>query len=124
MREALGRTGPWRMVRRRARAHPAVGEGLYLVELPRRRLDRRRPRPQARPHLGFARAEGWHHRFPYPPRCPRLGTAVGPCAGDGDAGGVITPNSLLTRFLPQISLRNLRKLDCYTNRYPLRSKTL
>jgi hypothetical protein len=30
----------------------------------------------------------------------------------------------LTRFLPQISLRNLRKLDCYANRYPLRSKTL
>jgi len=25
----------------------------------------------------------------------------------------------LTRFLPQISLRNLRKLDCYANRYPL-----
>src|ERR1043165_8028885 len=24
----------------------------------------------------------------------------------------------------QISLRNLRKLDCYANRYPLRSKTL
>src|SRR6185503_6469879 len=31
---------------------------------------------------------------------------------------------ILTRFLPQISLRNLRKLDCYANRYPLRSKTL
>src|SRR6266550_1209001 len=30
----------------------------------------------------------------------------------------------LTRFLPQISLRNLRKLDRYANRYPLRSKTL
>ena len=30
----------------------------------------------------------------------------------------------LTRFLPQISLRNLRKLDCYANRYPLRLKTL
>jgi hypothetical protein len=29
--------------------------------------------------------------------------------------------SLLTRFLAQISLR---KLDCYANRYPLRSKTL
>src|SRR3954469_10839090 len=24
----------------------------------------------------------------------------------------------LTRFLPQISLRNLRKLDCYANRHP------
>jgi hypothetical protein len=31
---------------------------------------------------------------------------------------------VLTCFLPQISLRNLRKLDCYANRYPLRSKTL
>src|SRR6185312_6296908 len=31
---------------------------------------------------------------------------------------------ILTRFLPQISLRNLRKLDCYANRCPLRSKTL
>src|SRR5580700_683893 len=30
----------------------------------------------------------------------------------------------LTRFLPQISLRNLRKLDCYANRYPLRLKAL
>src|SRR6266481_5740646 len=28
----------------------------------------------------------------------------------------------LTRFLPQISLRNLRKLDCYANRYPSRIK--
>jgi CspA family cold shock protein len=34
------------------------------------------------------------------------------------------PRSCLTRFLPQISVRNLRKLDCYANRYPLRSKTL
>src|SRR3984957_2407212 len=25
---------------------------------------------------------------------------------------------ILTRFLPQISLRNLRKLDCYANRFP------
>jgi hypothetical protein len=24
---------------------------------------------------------------------------------------------VLTRFLPQISLRNLRKLDCYANRF-------
>ena len=32
---------------------------------------------------------------------------------------------VLTRFLPQISLRNLRKLRfAYANRYPLRSKTL
>jgi hypothetical protein len=31
---------------------------------------------------------------------------------------------VLTRFLPQISLRNLRKLDCDANWYPLRSKTL
>src|SRR5439155_27114379 len=31
---------------------------------------------------------------------------------------------VLTRFLPQISLRHLRKLDCYANRCPLRSKTL
>src|SRR5437016_8350958 len=30
----------------------------------------------------------------------------------------------LTRFLSQISPRNLRKLDCDANRYPLRSKTL
>jgi hypothetical protein len=31
--------------------------------------------------------------------------------------------ALLTRFLPQISLRNLRKLDCYANRYPPRIKS-
>src|SRR5260221_13615101 len=30
----------------------------------------------------------------------------------------------LTRFLSQISLRNLRRLDCYANRDPLRLKTL
>ncbi len=29
----------------------------------------------------------------------------------------------LTRFLLQISLRNLRKLDCYANRYPPRIKS-
>src|SRR5438874_9320426 len=28
-----------------------------------------------------------------------------------------------TRFLPQTSPRHLRKLDCYANRRPLRSKT-
>ena len=32
--------------------------------------------------------------------------------------------SFFDAFLPQISLRNLRKLDCYANRYPLRLKTL
>ena len=41
--------------------------------------------------------------------------------GRRDGHGIIF---FLTRFLPQISLRNLRKLDCYANRYPLRSKTL
>ena len=33
-------------------------------------------------------------------------------------------NLVLTRFRPQISLRNLRKLDCYANRSSFRSKTL
>src|ERR1700733_11292173 len=33
-------------------------------------------------------------------------------------------DSCLTHFLPQISLRNLRILDCYANRCPLRLKTL
>ena len=42
---------------------PSVGEGLHLVELPRRRLDAGRSRPQARPHLGVARAEGRYQRF-------------------------------------------------------------
>ncbi len=32
--------------------------------------------------------------------------------------------SCLTRSLLQISLRNLRKLDCYANRRPPRLKTL
>jgi hypothetical protein len=32
------------------------------------------------------------------------------------------PDRFLTRFLPQISLRNLRKLDCYANRCPPRIK--
>jgi hypothetical protein len=30
---------------------------------------------------------------------------------------------VLTRFLPQISVRNLRKLDCYANRHPPRIKS-
>ena len=46
------------------------------------------PRPQARSHLGFARAAGRRQRFPHHPRRPRLGASVRPCAGDGDAGGV------------------------------------
>src|SRR5580692_6636661 len=33
-------------------------------------------------------------------------------------------DSLFDAFSTQISLRNLRKLDCYANRYPLRLKTL
>jgi hypothetical protein len=56
-------------------------------------------------------------------------------AADGSHCRALTPEAqvavvsmqllfTLTRFLPQISLRNLRKLDCYANRYPLRWKTL
>src|ERR1700759_3935100 len=76
------------MARRRARAHSAVGEGLYLVELSRRRLDGRRPRSPARPHLGVACAQGYGERFPDFARRARLDAAVGPRAGYGDAGGV------------------------------------
>ena len=96
-REAAGGANPWRMVRRRARAHSALGKSLYVVELPRRRLDRRRPRPQARSHLGLARAEGCRQRFQDHARCARLGTAVRPCAGDGDAGGVSLRSSRVVR---------------------------
>src|SRR5258707_7077345 len=88
MREAAGGADPWRMVRRRARADPAFGKGLYVVELPRRRLDSGRPRPAARPHLGLTRAEGWRQRFQDYARRPRLGTPVRPRAGNGDAGSV------------------------------------
>src|SRR6476659_7496754 len=88
MREAIGRAGPWRMVRRRARANPAFGKGLYLVELPRRRLDGGRPRPAARPHLGLARAEGRCQRLQDYPRRPQLGAPVRPRAGNGDAGSL------------------------------------
>ena len=87
-REAARRAGPWRMVRRRARADSTIREGLYVVELPRRRLDGGRSRPAARPHLGLARAEGRHQRFQNHPRRPRLGAPVRPCTGDGDAGGL------------------------------------
>src|SRR5437879_11779179 len=90
MREALGGAGPWRMVRCRARADPAFGKGLYVVELPRRRLDGGRPWPAARPHLGLARAEGWNQRFQDHPRRPRLGAPVRSRAGNGDAGRVAT----------------------------------
>ena len=40
------------------------------------------------------------------------------------AAKAATTRFLFSRFLPQISLRNLRKLDCYANRNPLRLKTL
>src|SRR5215216_3550179 len=101
MREALGGAVPWRMVRRRARADPAFGKGLYVVELPRRRLDGGRPRPAARPHLGLARAEGRYQRFQDCSRRPRLGAPVRPRAGDGDAGSLsldgTTPTILILR---------------------------
>jgi hypothetical protein len=57
---------------------------------------------------------------------------MGGCIAIRHHGG-ITPEAelslatralLLTRLSSQISLRNLRKLDCYANRYPLRLKTL
>jgi hypothetical protein len=64
--------------------------------------------------------------------CPKAA-----CASDSQSSAGAKPASgagfgpncqhwilVLTRFLLQISLRNLRKLDCYANRYPLRSKTL
>ncbi|GCC45722.1 hypothetical protein chiPu_0029838 [Chiloscyllium punctatum] len=76
------------MVRHRARADPDVGKGLHLVELSLRGLDRRRPRPPARPHLGLARAEGPGQRLQDHPRRPQLGAAVGSCAGDGRDGGL------------------------------------
>ena len=87
-REAAGGANPWRVVRRRARAHSALGKSLYVVELPRRRLDRRRSRPEARSHLGLARTQGRRQRFQDHARCARLGTAVRSCAGNGDAGSV------------------------------------
>src|SRR5215208_1419370 len=89
MREAAGGAVPWRMVRRRARADPAFGKGLYVVELPRRRLDGGRPRPAARPHLGLARAQGRCQRFQDYARRSRLGAPLRPRAGNGDAGGVV-----------------------------------
>src|SRR6185436_3038457 len=41
-----------------------------------------------------------------------------------DQAGDAVLDSCFDAFSAQISLRNLRKLDCYANRYPLRSKTL
>src|SRR3981189_99507 len=57
------------------------------------------------------------------PRDP--GSAAANCrARKPPARATLNALSVLTRFLAQISLRNLRKLDCYANRCPLRSKTL
>src|SRR5271169_5856333 len=88
MREAAGGAGTWRMDRRRADAHSAVGKGLHLVELSRRGLDAGRSRPKARSHLGFTRPRGGGLRFQHHPRRARLETAVRPRAGDRDARGV------------------------------------
>ena len=44
--------------------------------------------PKARSHLGIARAQGRGQRFPDYARRPRLGAAVRPRSGDGDARGV------------------------------------
>ena len=71
-------------------ADPAVGKSLYVVELSRRGLDAGRSRPQARPHLGFARAQGRRQRFPHHARCARLGAALRPRSGHGDAGDMIS----------------------------------
>jgi hypothetical protein len=60
-------------------------------------------------------------------QCPHRIACVTAASRDGLIGCGFKPirlGAVLTRFLPQISLRNLRKLDCYANRYPLRSKTL
>src|ERR1700692_4282545 len=55
------------------------------------------------------------------PRGP--GSAAANCrARKPPARATLSALSVLTRFLAQISLRNLRKPDCYAN--PLRSKTL
>ena len=42
----------------------------------------------ARSHLGLARPEGAGQRFPDHARCARLGTAIRPRAGHGDAGSL------------------------------------
>src|ERR1700733_12793401 len=44
-------------------------------------------------------------------------------AGGGEPDGLRLEPFSLTRFLPQISLRNLRNLDYYANRYPPRIKS-
>src|SRR5450631_743929 len=76
------------MVRCGARTHPSIGEGLYVVELPGRRLDCRGPRSATRPHLGIARAQGCRQQFRDSARCARMEASVGPCPGDGHAGGL------------------------------------
>src|SRR5262245_38529014 len=81
------------MDRRCTRSDFDGGKSLYVVELPRRRLDSRQPRPQARSHLGFAGVEGCSQRFPDPARRAQLGASVGPCAGDGDAGRLTLTSS-------------------------------
>ena len=80
----LGETqaaGKWvgRDPRRRAR-----GQALQLVELPRRRLERRRQGPPAGPRLGHARHRGRRPRQPHPARRAGLGAAKRPRAGVRD----------------------------------------
>ncbi len=88
MREAQRGARCRRLGRHHAGVRAGARQALHMVELPRRRLAGRGPRPPPRPHLGLAgdRRPGVEHG--HRQAGAGLEPAVGPCAGDGDAGVV------------------------------------
>src|SRR6478672_10989942 len=77
-RSAWAAAASARMDRHRPQVRPRPRALLHLVELPLARLDEKRPRAQARPYVGLARA----FRPPFRPSgaraVPQLAAAIGP----------------------------------------------
>src|SRR5918993_942382 len=71
-----------RLGRYRPRVRPRARALLYLVELPLAGLDKERPRPPARPYVGFPVARAAHRRAQGARAVPGVAAAVGPCAAD------------------------------------------
>src|SRR4029079_14050116 len=75
-------------------------------------------------HSGLPEAEPCAHQQGLPADAGQPRAVEGWSNTGADRIRTEAADSCLTRFLPQKSRRNLRKPDCYANRYALRSKTL
>ena len=88
------------MDRHRPQVRPRARALLHLVELPLARLDEKRPRAQARPYVGLARACRPSRRASGARAVPQLGAAVGPRAVDLRDRGLTTSAGPLPRSAP------------------------